>query len=356
VNRSIYLSIGLLLLVLGWILSGTIMHSPDEPETSRASRTESIPLQTMKVAVQQTQARQTMRKIIIQGETQPFRQVELRAQISSHVIALPAAKGQSVGQDEAIVALAKEDRPAQVARAKAEVASQRHEVAAAQKLSNQGLQSQNRLKAAQAALAAAKAELKSATLALNHTSIKTPFAGILEQRHVELGSQVQPGEPIALLVDNTMLKAIGQVPQQSVKQLRLGQPVHVRLLDGQEADGEITFISRLGDAETHSFRMEVAIPNPDGRLNAGASAELYIKIGEIAAHFISPALLSLNPQGSIGVKSVNSQGQVQFYPTELMRSEADGVWVTGLPPQLNIITQGQGFVNEGENVIAVPTS
>ena len=128
------------------------------------------------------------------------------------------------------------------------------------------------------------------------------------------------------------------------------------MLDGRKAQGKLTFISRLGDEETHSFRVEAEVPNESRQLNAGVSAELRIATGKAMAHFLSPAILSLDDKGQVGVKSVNSEGKVDFHPIDLVRTEADGVWVSGLPEQLKIITEGQGFVSAGESVITVPAS
>jgi len=56
------------------------------------------------------------------------------------------------------------------------------------------------------------------------------------------------------------------------------------------------------------------------------------------------------------LQSVNDEGMVHFYPIDLVRTEANGVWISGLPAQVRVITQGQGFVNAGEPVIPVPAS
>ena len=219
-----------------------------------------------------------------------------------------------------------------------------------------GLQAENRLKAVEAALAAARADLKRAGLELDYTGIKAPFGGVPEACYVELGSHVEQGDRVALLVDESVVKATGRVSQQSVGKLSLGQPVKLRLLDGREAEGQVTYISRVCDAETHSFRVEAEVPNPDGLLSAGVSTELRIAVGRSSAHFLSPAVLSLDDIGSLGIKSVNDDRMVHFYPIDLVRTEADGVWVSGLPEQVRVITQSQGFVNAGEPVIPVPAS
>ena len=349
-KRSSYLSMGLLLAVVVWLLSGAIASTP-EPEL--VIKETAKPLQAMKVKVQNIIAQEITREIVVQGELEPLRQVEVRAQTSSKVMAIRAIKGESVKQSDLIIELATQDRVFLYKQAQAEVKSQKLQVSAARKLNKQGLQSENRLKAAQAALAAAEATLQRAKLELDYIKIKAPFDSVLEQRYVELGSHLEQGDRVALMVDKSVLKAVGNVSQQSVSKLSLGQVIKVRLLDGREAEGRISYIASLGDAETHSFRVEAEVPNPDGALNAGVSAELRIAVAREAAHFLSPALLSLNDVGKVGVKSVDTDNHVLFHPIELVRTEANGVWVSGMPEQTQVITQGQGFVMAGETVMPV---
>jgi multidrug efflux system membrane fusion protein len=353
-KSSTYLSLGLLLAVVVWMLSG-VVNSVPETQMLRQEEPRK-PLQKMNVSVLEVKSEEITREIVVQGELEPLRRVEIRAQTASQVIALPVDKGETVDTDTLLIQLAEEDRTAQLKRAEAEVINQKLEVAGARKLNKQGLQAENRLKSAEAALAAANADLKRARLELEYTHIKAPFSGVLEERYVELGSHLERGDQVALLMDESVLKAVGRVSQQSATKLRLGQDIKLRLLDGREAEGRVTYISRLGDTETHSFRVEADVPNPEGLLNAGTSAELRIAINKEAAHFLSPAVFSLDDSGEVGVKSVNDDGVVRFYPIELVRTEADGVWVSGLPEQVRVIVQGQGFVTDGEPVIPVPAS
>jgi multidrug efflux system membrane fusion protein len=162
------------------------------------------------------------------------------------------------------------------------------------------------LKAAEASLAAAESDLRSAILELEHTSIKAPYRWGLEERYVELGSHLEKGNKTTLIIDESIPKAVGRVSQQGVGSLNLGQLVRVRLLNGRDAQGEITYISRLGNSETHSFRVEAEVPNTEGQLNAGVSAQLRIMIGSVSAHFLSPALLSLSNDGynACGVRTL----------------------------------------------------
>jgi multidrug efflux system membrane fusion protein len=83
---------------------------------------------------------------------------------------------------------------------------------------------------------------------------------------------------------------------------------------------------------------------------------LSIVIGKEQAHFISPAVLALDDSGTVGVKSVDLASLIAFHPIEFVRTEADGIWVSGLPETVRVVSQGQGFVTAGEMVIPVPAN
>jgi multidrug efflux system membrane fusion protein len=67
-------------------------------------------------------------------------------------------------------------------------------------------------------------------------------------------------------------------------------------------------------------------------------------------------LLSLADDGTVGVKVVDNDERVKFYPVELAGSTPEGMQVTGLPDDIRLITVGQGFVTEGQRVDAVTVS
>jgi hypothetical protein len=45
---------------------------------------------------------------------------------------------------------------------------------------------------------------------------------------------------------------------------------------------------------------------------------------------------------------------VRFVPATVVRSSADGVWITGLPDPAPVIVGGQGFVRDGDRIAAAP--
>jgi multidrug efflux system membrane fusion protein len=348
-KRSVYLSIGLLGAVTAWMLSGSLVGASrnDKPSPMPEAAPES---RLMKVRVAVLQSGTVTREVVVQGQLEPRRRVEIRAETAGQVRELSVEKGARVAKGDVIVRLAEDDRVAQLARAEAEVESRRLDLSASEKLGSKGMQAQTQVKAAQAALAAAEAELERLRIDLEHTSISAPFDGVVETRAIELGSLLERADPVVELVDASVLKAVGHVPQQSAGSLALGQTVKVRLLDDRTAEGRITYLARVADSGTRSFRVEAEVPNPDGTLFSGVSAELRIAVAEETGHFLSPAVLTLDDSGRVGVKAVDEEDRVAFFPISLVRSEADGVWVSGLPERVRVITEGQGFVIAGETV------
>jgi multidrug efflux system membrane fusion protein len=130
------------------------------------------------------------------------------------------------------------------------------------------------------------------------------------------------------------------------------------VLDGTEVEGRVRYIAPLADESTRSFRLELEIPNPDLKLRAGTSAELVLGAEEIVAHALNSSQLTLADDGTIGVKIVDGSDRVRFMPVEIAESKNNQTWVTGLPPEVRIITEGQGFVTDGQLVVTQedPTS
>lgn len=81
------------------------------------------------------------------------------------------------------------------------------------------------------------------------------------------------------------------------------------------------------------------------------TAETTFMTDQIMAHFISPAILTLNEAGVLGVRSVDENDVVQFHPVQVLSDTSEGTWITGLPKQINLITVGQEFVKDGEKVL-----
>lgn len=336
-----------------WMLSGTLSRQSNPPLQSAAdvaAKTDA-PASRVQVAVQT--AKPVTRFISVNGRSAPARSVQIKAETDGRVEVIDADRGQRVTRGQRILRLDLRDRQARLEQAKASVTEHRTAYEAQARLQTEGYVSETQIAETLAKLEAAKAELKRAELDLRYREIRAPFDGVILERDVELGDFVRQGDAVVSFVDNTKIIVTGTVAEQDARYVSPGMVADAQLVTGQTVQGRIRYLAPVADEATRTFTVEVEIPNPDGTLPAGVTAEMHIPGGEMLAHKISPATLSLDASGTIGVKTVNQYNQVVFHAVEIARSDPDGVWVAGLPETASIIVLGQGYVDAGLEVEAV---
>jgi multidrug efflux system membrane fusion protein len=279
--------------------------------------------------------------------------VGIRAETRGRVAAIGAERGERVEAGDVLLRLDERDRREVLAEARALVKQREMEYAGRKQLRGNGYVSETQLAEAEAAVAQARAELRRAELDLDYMVVEAPFAGTILERDVEVGDFVEPGDPLLTFVDNTTLIVTASVAEQDVGAIEPGQRASAKLITGQNVTGRLRYVSPVADPATRTFTLEMELPNPDGRLPSGVTAELSLPVGEVMAQRVSPALLTLDDDGKLGLKVVDENGNARFVPTEIVKTAPNGVWLTGLPSDATIITVGQGFVRDGEPVEAI---
>ena len=351
--RSWFISAGIVLLVTVWLASGQV--SSDAPEEApRSVITSTAPTQQSSVRVRTQSAEEIMRTIVVNGETAPARVVDIAAETDGRIEHTGVDRGTNVARNAVIVRLDERDRKARLAQAEATVRQREVEYHGRLKLKGESYVSEAQLQEPIAQLAAAKAELKRAQLDLEYMTIRAPFDGALQERHVEVGDFVKVGDPIARFVDNRKIVVTANVSEFDASYVSTGQKAQAQLATGEIVHGIIRYVAPVADKATRTFTVELEVDNSDGGLRAGGTAELRVPAERVLAHRVSPSLLTLDDAGNVGVKIINEAGEVEFVVADIALSTNDGVWVAGLPDLATIITVGQGFVVPGTMVNAVP--
>jgi multidrug efflux system membrane fusion protein len=149
---------------------------------------------------------------------------------------------------------------------------------------------------------------------------------------------------------------VTQVNERAVPRLSLGAPGKARLMTGATVEGRIRHISSVADEATRTFRVELEVPNPGFAISDGMTAEIALPLSQVEAHVVSPAVLTLSDGGVIGVKAVGRDNRVVFHPVSIVDTDNEGIWISGLPAEISLITVGQEYVSPGEEVRSVPES
>ena len=353
-HRSWLFSAGMALLVVIWLLSGQLGSSDPEEPVPQIAAAETTPQSSVRVRTQS--AEEIMRTIVVNGKTAPARIVNLAAETDGRIEFVGAKRGANLTSGQVIVRLDERDRSARLAQAQATVKQREVEFEGREKLKSESYVSEAQLQEAVALLESARTELTRAELELEYMTIRAPFNGALQARHVEQGDFVSRGDPIAQYVDNRTIIVSANLSEFDARYVEVGQQAQARLATGETVHGKIRYVAPVADEATRTFEVELEVDNGDGALRAGGTAELRIPAQRVLAHRISPSLLTLDDAGNVGLKIINDQGQVEFIVADVALASNDGVWVAGLPQTATIITVGQGFVSPGTMVTAVPES
>jgi multidrug efflux system membrane fusion protein len=343
------LALCILALVILWLLTGLIWPKQRVADVAAPANADAV---VSEVQARMLTAEPVARVVSLSARIEPARTVELKAETSGRVVAVGAARGTRVAAGTLIVRLDVGDRMARATQARATLKQREIEFAGLTKLKPEGYISDAKMAETAAQLEAARAELQRANIDLARMSIRAPFAGALQDRTVEVGDYVSPGTTVATFVDERTLVASASLAEDQAAGLKRGAQGTARLSTGETVAGVVRYVAPVADPATRTFKVELEFPNARGLLPAGVTAEVQLPLGSVMAHRLSPALLTLDENGAVGVKLLGEQSRVRFLPVAVVRSSPDGIWVQGLPKTATVITVGQGYVRTGQVVKA----
>ncbi|MBY5980402.1 efflux RND transporter periplasmic adaptor subunit [Ferrimonas balearica] len=332
------------LALLLWILSG-IGQAPEQAKMASSGEA----AKATEVTARRVQAETVMREVNLYGRTEPDRMTTLRAEVKGRVLEVLVPRGARVTAGQPLLQLHQRDLPEQLARAQSELKQRQIDFDASNKLAKQGLQGRLRQAEVETELVKARAEVKRLELDLAHTTVRAPFDGVFNERMVEEGDYLAIGDRIGTVADLDPLVVNAEITEIDVVGLRVGQAANASFIGDAPVAGTVRYIASVSTEGTNTFRIEVALPNPDGRLRAGKSTELRLPLDTQKAIYITPALLALDELGNLGVKTVEND-VVRFLPIEVVKADGDGIWTGGVPDEVTLITIGQGFVRDGDPV------
>lgn len=341
---SRFMAIAIAVIVMLWTASGLFATHPPKEDLPLTLENVASPV----VKVQRSNAQAFSNNIVLFGSTESYRSVLLKAQTEGRVESIVASEGDMVRAGDPIIRLAMDDREARRTMAKAALKQWELEYDVAKALSQQGHRSETKLAEAKARLESAKADLHAIELEISFTTIKAPFDGLLQTLDVEEGDLVKRNDlSVGTLIDVSKALAVVNIPEQQIKHIERGSDTVITLLDERVYTGELSYISRVSDPTTRTYRVEVTFSDENEIIPQGMTVEISIPKATVNAHMISPSVLSLSDSGEIGVKALGENNIVEFYEVEILHQDKQGMWVDGLPESIRLITLGQAFLAEG---------
>ncbi len=411
-KKSILIATFILLLVVGWIGSGQFSNNvvAQDEETQEVLKTETSYSENSEINESEEFTFSVETKIFtsslidqsieLQGQTIHNKKIDVKSETSGKINSIEFFRGDNVSENSEMITISLEDRKEKLLSAEKDLERLSKEIilneknrdnllrqnverielyeieyASAKQLIDKGLSSKSKLSLASFNLANAKADredikikfestlasleaqitnvksvLKNIKLDINKTSIKAPFDGIISEKMVEETEFISVGTPLFSIIDLDPIKIEGYLSEFDVNKVSVGTKAFIEDSNGIKKSGIISFISPSAETSTRTFEITIEADNKDLSYKSGITTKIVIKGSELKAHKIPPSILTLLDDGTVGVKAVDNENMVIFYPTKTIKDTIDGMWVSGLPEKVNLIVSGQEYISLGDTV------
>ena len=326
-------------------------EQPKTPDAGKPKAAEAEPKAPLRTVAVVTPPRRTYaRAIRISGLTEADKRAVLATRVAGVIDKLPVKQGQRVKTGDLVLMLAAEEKISAVDNAKQLVVQRQAELDASLRLMKTGNLPKLQLDTARSNLTLAQSQLEAMQAELDRNEVKAPFDGVIDRVSVELGSSVMQGGEVATILSLDPVVARGEVSERDLGYLTIGDEANVRLVSGQTVKGTVRYISRDASSATRTFRVEVAIPNPEGTIPAGMTAEIALSAEPTDAVMLPRSVVTLGDKGDLGIRAVDKDNKVVFFPIDLVDDSPTGLVLGGIPADARVIVAGQELVKEGEVV------
>jgi RND family efflux transporter MFP subunit len=198
-------------------------------------------------------------------------------------------------------------------------------------------------------LQAARARVALANKSLADTAVRAPFAGLVAERAVSVGDYVTKGARVATVVSIDPIRVELTVPEQSVAQVKVGQPVRLTVdaYPDEEFTATVRFVSPSVRVDQRALTVEAIAPNKDGRLKPGLFATALIRQGAAVPALTVPESAIETVSGTSRVYVVKD-GKAEERIVTLGEKVSGRIEVaTGLASGESVVAEPRGRITDG---------
>ena len=205
----------------------------------------------------------------------------------------------------------------------------------------------------------AKTQLDIAESALNNlgenTTLTSPVSGVVTARNYDAGD-VAGQLPILTIENINPVKVMVNVSESYYSNVVKGMPVEVQAdaLGSETFQGKVTLIYPTIDPQSHTFTVEVSVPNSDQRLRPGMFARVKMNFGSNERPLVSDKAVLKQTGSNDRYVFVEHEGKAIYTLVELGTRLADKYEiVSGLSAGDRVIIEGNTGLIDGAAVVVV---
>ena len=186
------------------------------------------------------------------------------------------------------------------------------------------------LTSTRAKLDLAEATVSEANKEFEHTVVRAPYSGIVVERFVEIGEQVQIGQPLGTGLSLEKLRVAVEVSGRYIDKVRQLQEARILVSKGDNASvaTESLTIFPYADPKTHTFTVRVNLAEGEYGLYPGMLVKVAFKIGE-AKELVVPTRAIVHRSEVTGIYVVADDGRIGFRQIRTGQVSNDG-WTVAL--------------------------
>jgi membrane fusion protein, multidrug efflux system len=192
-------------------------------------------------------------------------------------------------------------------------------------------------------------------LELSYTEIRAPISGVVSQRMVKVGNQIQVNQALFQIDDFDPLEAKVSVPERDMLRVKAGQPVQmlVDAMPGQVFSGNVARVRPVVDAKTGTFEVTAQFVDPTAVLRTGMFGRINIVTAVHTNALLIPrtALISEDGKASVFVALDGAAKRVEVQTGFIANGQAEVL--SGLKAGDQVVTLGQNALRDGSKVQVV---
>jgi RND family efflux transporter MFP subunit len=198
--------------------------------------------------------------------------------------------------------------------------------------------------------------LAEAQARLARTRVVAPANGVVLTRRAEVGQTASPGgEALFRLASGGEIEMRGQVAEQDLAALKVGQPASVYLTGlAQPFEGKVRLLGAVIDTQSRLGDIRIQL-KPDPALRPGAFARGSVTTAKVERPILPQTAVLSDDEGTY-VFVVTPDNKVQRRGVRISGTTAEGVIIGGgLTGTERIVAAAGGFLREGESVSVAPS-
>jgi len=214
---------------------------------------------------------------------------------------------------------------------------------------------------AEAAIKVAEAELARAQVLVKFATIVSPYDGVVTQRNFFRGDFVKAATeggsslPMFMVERTDKMRVVVQIPDRDVPYADPGDPATVEIdaLPGRKFEAKISRIANSEDAQTRLMRVEIDLPNPQGRIRKGMYGRVTILLEKAGDGLSIPsaALVGKVNEGKAAVYVVRA-GKALLVPVRVgIDNGLQMEIVAGLRAEDDVILHPPSGLTDGTEIV-----